>query len=206
MKKIILFSLFIFSSTFVFSQNEVVKFTNPSFEGMPKAGELPSSWMNIGPNSESPADTQPGFFKCTKEAFDGETYLGMVVRDHGTKEGVSQRLKGQLLEANIQYTFDITLAKSEEYVSRSFITGDVINYDAPCVLKIWIGNSYFDKNQLIYKSIPIKNTEWEKYKVKFSPLEDYDFILFELDFADEKKPNCGNMLIDDLSDIMVIEK
>jgi hypothetical protein len=212
MKKIILFSFYIFSSTFVFSQNEVVKFTNPSFEGKPGSGELPESkehqslkWINIAPNEQSPPDTQPGSFGCTKKAFEGKTYLGMVVRDNGTKEAICQKLTDTLKE-DVEYAFEITLAKSEIYLSKSQLKVIEVNYDKPCILKIWLGTNYGEKKQLIYQSIPIKNTEWKKYKVEFSPNEDFRYISFEVDFENEDEFYSGNMLIDDLSDIIIIKE
>jgi hypothetical protein len=205
MKKIILFSFYIFSSTFVFSQNEVVKFRNPSFEGENTTSELPEDWENFGPQTESPPDTQPGFWDCNKEAFLGKTYLGMVVRDNGTKEAICQKLTDTLKE-DVEYAFEITLAKSEIYRSYSQLKGTEVQYDKPCILKIWLGTNYGEKKQLIYQSIPIKNTEWKKYKVEFSPNEDLRYISFEVEFENEDEFYSGNMLIDDLSDIIVVEK
>jgi hypothetical protein len=205
MKKIILFSLFIFSSTFVFSQNKVVKFKNPSFEGIPQTGVLPEDWENFGPQSESPPDTQPESFGCTKKAADGVTYIGMAVRDNDTKEGIYQQFD-KILKANVMYKFDMKLAKSEQYLSKSPATGNSINYDQGCILKIWIGNSETNADMLIYTSSVINHTEWKKHEAIFTPNADCDYIIFGLDFVDKNKPYCGNMLIDDLSDIVPIKK
>jgi hypothetical protein len=192
-------------SVIIFSQNQVIRFQNPSFEGTTKGSEIPVKWENSGSLAESPPDTQPGFYGCDLAPFHGKKYLGMVVRDNVTREAVGQKLK-DTLKAGTAYAFDVTLAKSDTYMSSSAITMQKLNYNKPCVLKIWLGDQYRYQLQLIYKSPLIDHSEWKKYHVEFLVKNSCKYVTFELDFKDGSTAYCGNMLIDDLSDIIVVEK
>ena len=66
---------------------------NPSFEGPAGQSRPPMGWTNCGAPGESPVDIQPGSFDVNFPPYNGNTYLGMVTRDIGTYEGISQRLK-----------------------------------------------------------------------------------------------------------------
>ncbi|QLH30266.1 MAG: hypothetical protein HWD63_13375 [Candidatus Parvibacillus calidus] len=56
---------------------------------------------------EKPPDVQPsGSWEVRKPANNGDTYLGMVVRENDTWESVSQQLSGTLKKGKT-YTFDL---------------------------------------------------------------------------------------------------
>ena len=82
--------------------------TNPSFEDLPKMGETPTGWYNCGKAGETPPDVQPGGWTVAKPANHGQTYLGLVVRDNETWEGVGQRLP-RPVEAGQCYEFSLDL-------------------------------------------------------------------------------------------------
>jgi hypothetical protein len=75
---------------------EVIKLQNPSFEDIPRAGSgmTPpiTGWFDCGKTnfqSETPPDIHPvetGAWGVSKDAYDGATYLGMVVRDNDSWE------------------------------------------------------------------------------------------------------------------------
>ncbi|HRI59483.1 MAG TPA: hypothetical protein PK228_07160, partial [Saprospiraceae bacterium] len=71
--------------------------SNPSFEDTPKTGEVPVGWYDCGAAMETPPDVQPGSFGVVSSPYDGNTYLGMVVRDNETWEAVGQQLQQLLL-------------------------------------------------------------------------------------------------------------
>jgi hypothetical protein len=98
MSKSITFTFVIlFITNALCSQRDTIRLTNPSFEDTPKRGgesdQQISGWYDCGMlyfPQESPPDIHPnGFWGVNVPAHDGKTYLGMVVRDNGTYEGVS---------------------------------------------------------------------------------------------------------------------
>jgi hypothetical protein len=78
---------------------EIIRLTNPSFEDTGHS-RPPTGWKDCGSfmfPGESPPDVQPsGSWHVYKPATDGDTYLGMVVRENDTWEAVSQALSGAL--------------------------------------------------------------------------------------------------------------
>ena len=193
--------LLLFSLSYVgFSQN--IKFSNPSFEDYPKISSAPLNWYDCGLPRESPPDVQPDpTFGVTKEAYDGGTYLGMVVRDNDTWESVSQRISEPLQEGAC-YQFEIYLARSLTYMSVSRSSHKEANYATPVKLKIWGGFGHCDKAQLLGQTNLITHTDWQAYLIQFRAQKAYQYIIFEA-YYDEPTifPYNGNLLLDYLSEI-----
>lgn len=184
---------------------ESISLRNPSFEGSPKVGDTPSAWRNCGFKGESPPDIQPcNAFGVTATAIDGATYLGMVARDNDTWEKVGAKLSDEL-EAGMVYEFRIHLCRSENYESASRLTYQPANYTTPVVLRIFGGNKYCEKAQLLGVSPPVDHTEWGTYRFTLSPGESYSHILLEAYYADRRgEAYCGNILIDHASDFSIL--
>ncbi|MEY4902365.1 MAG: hypothetical protein RLZZ292_180 [Bacteroidota bacterium] len=207
-KQSILLFLFLSFAMAVQAQ-ETINWENPSFEDIPRAGKLPEKWLDAAYfEEESAPDTQPcQSFEVPTSAYEGNTYLGMVVRENETWEAVTQKLETPLKEGK-QHSFSVYLAKSPIYRSAirtkksQMVSSDVakVNFVKPAVLRIWAG----DKKQLLATSPAIKNMEWEKFLFEFVPNADYPYITFEayyelpIQFAYN-----GNILMDNLSPIIV---
>ncbi|MEO6130368.1 MAG: hypothetical protein ABIQ02_00875, partial [Saprospiraceae bacterium] len=81
---------------------EAVMLENPSFEDIPRAGGQSTApikgWHDCGLtkfHGETPPDIHPvptSAWEVSKPAYDGNTYLGMVVRYNDTYESLSQAL------------------------------------------------------------------------------------------------------------------
>ncbi|MEY4902792.1 MAG: hypothetical protein RLZZ292_607 [Bacteroidota bacterium] len=193
---------------------EPIRLLNPSFEDIPRASAVPRGWSDCAYFSEESApDTQPcQAFEVSKTAYNGNSYLGLVVRENETWEAVSQRL-ARSLERDKCYSFSIYLCRSEIYRSavrsktgaQSTVEGPKVNFVVPARLRIWGGNNYGMKDQLLVETAEIKNTNWQEYKVEFNPKQTYNFITFE---AYYKTPLLfaynGNVLLDNASDIIPI--
>jgi outer membrane protein OmpA-like peptidoglycan-associated protein len=201
---------FIFSFCFPFLAHSQVKaeichLQNPSFEGIPKSGEVPSRWENSGTLSESPPDIQPYQFGVSKLPHNGNTYLGLVVRDNDTYESVSQRLTTTIKEKNC-YKFSIWLCRSEFYNSQSSVTKKPANYSLPVRFNIYGGNNVGHKLQLLGSVEEVQNTEWKEYFFEFKARQNYSYITLE---SAHKKPTLfpynGNVLVDQMSDIVPIK-
>lgn len=176
--------------------------TNPSFEDLPHHSKPPRGWIDCGFRGETPVDVQPsGTFSVTKPPIDGNTYMGMVVRDNDTWEAVSQRLS-RPLEAGKCYSFSIYLSRSELYNSISRVTDDPANYVTPAKLRIYGGYDYCDKEYLLGETSLVINTRWLEYQFQFEPVGDYTHIIFEAFYKTPTLfPYNGNILMDNAGPI-----
>lgn len=189
----------------IFAQGDPIQLTNPSFEDMPRHSKTPRGWYDCGFDGESPPDIQPsGTFSVVKEAQEGNTYLGMVVRDNDTWEAVSQRLS-RPMEKGQCYEFSIYLCRSELYVSTSRITDQTANYTTPAKLRIYGGFGYCDKQYMLGETSLISGTRWQEYRFKFEPIANYSYIVFEVFYKTPTLfPYNGNVLLDNASDLVPV--
>ena len=160
MKTIHLLFLSLFSLGVFAQKSESISLRNPSFEDFYRAGHPPRGWFDCGASGETPPDIHPGeppLFGVRTLPADGNTYLGMVVRDNDTKESIGQQLSSPLL-AGHTYRFSIQLTQSEWYISRSRMTNKETNYTTPVVLRIYGGQSLCDRQELLAESPPIEST------------------------------------------------
>jgi outer membrane protein OmpA-like peptidoglycan-associated protein len=202
---------FIFISQNLSGQDAPIVLINPSFEGVPGEGslngDLPRGWYDCGFPGETVPDVHPkdgGAFQVTKEPFNGNTYIGMVVRENDTWERISQRLTAPL-EGGKCYEFSISLCRSELYVSPSRVDGAMKNYTTPAKLRVWGGSSYCEREELLGESSLVVNTRWLKYDFRFEPAQTHNFIVFEVFYKTPTPfPYNGNILLDDASNIMPV--
>jgi len=183
-------------------QAGVITLTNPSFEDYPRAERVPRGWRDCGFAGESAPDTHPsGTFDVIKYPSDGNTYLGMVVRDNDTWERVSQQLNSPIQRGTC-YSFSLNLCRSELYVSASRRTNVRANYVDPIKLVIWGGDGHCSKKELLAESPLVKNTTWEPFAFKFEPKQTHTHITFEAFYKTPVLfPYNGNILIDNASEI-----
>ncbi len=217
MKKSKNISGFIFLIFFLFSNfglkaqpsKTPIKINNPSLESVPRAGtplgSAPAGWLDCSHEGQTSVDIQPGYFDVTKKAKNGDTYVGMVVRADDSWEGISQRLRSPIV-ANSCYTFSIHLARSEIYNSSTKFSRELIeNFANPTKLRIYGGNTYCAKNELLAESPLIAHSEWKEYNFRFEPISSHSYIYLEVFYRTPSLfPYNGNLLIDDMSDIIPI--
>ena len=207
------FAILSFVSVFQFLTlaQETVHLMNSSFEDFPRHSGGVRMWKDCGFPNESPPDVQP-FFASERfqwgqkiDAYHGNTYLGMVVRDNDTYERVSQYLHG-VLESGQCYEFSIFLCKSNDYLSLSHVTDSVENYTRPAVVRIWGGTDYCDRSELLGETQPIVNTDWRQFTFKFKPTQSYYYFMIEAFYKTPTLfPYNGNVLLDYASTINVID-
>lgn len=203
MKRLLLGLLFLALVTVnISAQGEPIVLSNPSFEDFARASQPPINWYNCGFPGESPPDVQPDpTFNVTKEAADGDTYLGMVVRDNDTWESVSQRMS-RPLEKGKCYEFSIQLSRSLTYMSVSRISDQTANYATPAKLRIYGGFGHCDKQYMLGETKLIINTNWKEYNFKFEPMGNYSYIVLEAFYETPTLvPYNGNILLDKASTI-----
>ncbi len=190
------------SGTATAAAQGVIVLKNPSFEiDVVQPGFVPTDWKNAGFLSHTPPDIQPGQFGSDMAAKHGKKYLGMVVRDDGTWEGVGQVLTDKLLKDSA-YSFSALLAQSGQYVSGSIRTGREVNYDAPTVLRIFGLNTATGQTEMLAQSQPMHQAVWKVHSFLLRPQTgDYDQINLTAYYARGSEKQNGNLLLDGCSDI-----
>jgi hypothetical protein len=180
--------LFIIYITILFSINSSgqISVINPSFEDQPSDATIPQGWFAC--EAFTTPDILPGYWGVYNDPAEGNTYIGLITRENGTWESIGQRLS-KPVEQNLCYIFSIDLAHSSIYAG----------YNKPIKLRIWVGNSLCDKDQVIFESPAIDQEEWETYKIKFNPDYKYEYIIIEASSGDSGGTLKGNILIDNMS-------
>lgn len=196
------------------SGQDTIHLSNPSFEDRPTCCQPPKGWTDCGFKGETPVDVQPAlngdnkpFFNVTQLAFDGATYLAMVVRENATYERVTQQLERQMQIGHC-YAFSIMLCRSDTYLSASNKNDplNLKNFNEPVVLRIWGADSACVKKSLLYTSDPVINTDWKKFDIQWKIDADAQFILFEVYYRNDNDWEYnGNLLLDNASDIVEID-
>lgn len=169
-----------------------VRLHNPSFEDKPKKGGEDNTpikgWFDCGTvlfPGATPPDIHQGssyFWENTLSTAHGKTYITIVVREDDSYESVSQKMIGTL-KAGQCYSFSISLARSEKYMSATKYNDKVLsNFNQPAVLRIYGGHSTCDTGSLLAESKPVDNTDWEEYVFKIEPTENFSHITFEAFF------------------------
>ena len=196
------------------SSPDTIVLGNPSFEDMPRAGgkggyNIPiRGWEDCGRMqfpSESPPDIHPhpDAWQVTKPPHDGDTYLGMVVRDDETYESVSQACSG-VLKAGLCYAFSVWLCRSDSYFSpRNPEDATEYPFTQPTVLRIYGGKSLCHAGELLAESEPITSRDWKQYAFKLEPVMDHRYITLQAFYKTPVlAPYNGHVLVDNLSPII----
>ena len=202
MNSFCLFFYFSLLGSIELTAQDVFTLQNPSFEEDEReCCTVPEGWMDMGSEKESPPDIQPGTFTVVQQAQDGENYLGLVVRDNNTWEGVGQKLDGYL-KKDSSYTFSVYLSRSNAYRSMSRITGQEANFNSPTILKIWGVNHETNREELLAESSAVGHSKWTLYTFTLTPtVDDFDEIDLIAYYAPGFEQKNGNLLIDNCSTI-----
>jgi outer membrane protein OmpA-like peptidoglycan-associated protein len=184
---------------------------NGSFEGTPQPGNPPAAWIDCGFRAETPPDIQPQvpgrepFFRVTKPAYHGNTYLGMVVRENETYERVGQKLSRPLKKGRC-YSFSIYLTRSLEYISASHMSStELKSFTTPVILRIYGGEGYCNQKELLAESEPVANSDWKRFDFEFKPKSDLPYLELEAFYKTPVLfPYNGNLLLDNASNIKLI--
>ena len=177
-----------------FAQSELppvrIQLENSSFEGEPADATMPAGWHRCDENSTP--DILPGFWGVLQEAYDGDTFVGLITRPDGSKESLAQRLSSPLLPKEC-YRLSLELARSANYV----------DYNQPIQLRVWGGETRCDRAQLIYESARIEHEEWRNYTIDWYPKVRTNYLIIEVFHGDDARARrMGNVLIDDISVIV----
>ena len=182
---------FLFLVLFLNAQpGSVIPVRNPSFEDdAPGQSKLPRGWLSTTPGSTP--DILPGAWGVQFPAQDGKTCVGLVTRNDGTSEDISQGLP-ESLKGGVCYTFTLFLAHAPKYVG----------YNHAVRLRIWGGSGRGKKEMLLASSPLIDHSDWRKYPFQFVPARDMRYITFEAWYGPGVSFQYkGNILLDNCSAI-----
>ncbi len=197
--------LFSFLYFYCEAQNSI-EILNKSLEDQPRAGQLcfnVANWTDCGGfrfQNESPPDVHPGnFWQNNTPPSDGKTYLGFVVRENETWEGIGQRLSS-VPKVGKCYKFTIDLAQSDKYISGTKKSNVEQNYNKPAVLRIWGGAGLCDDRELLAETGIVNHNDWRTYQFKISPKSEFKFIMLEVFYkVPVLVPYNGHVLVDNMS-------
>lgn len=186
---------------------KVIQLENPSFEAdRPSCCIAPSGWINLGATDQTPPDIQPGFFRVELKAQEGDHYLGMVVRETNTWEGVGQKLNGSM-KKDSSYRFSLWLTRSIVYSSPTRMSTEMTNFTAPTILKIWGYNTKTKQEELLAESQPVGHSKWTRFEFVLNPtVADFDELDLMAYYAPGYENKNGNLMVDNCSAIELIEK
>lgn len=160
------------------------------------------------------------------KATDGENYLALTVRKGKTWEMTSQKLASPLKKGQC-YHLSLDLAHSRRMIKKELlyeksptpyygytynqknpgdpkVLNDVI-FNAPTILKIWGSNSIDHRVELLAKSSPVSAERWTSFEFVLNPYANYSHIVLEAYYADGYYNTYGNILIDNLSLLEVVD-
>ncbi|RMD73188.1 MAG: hypothetical protein D6818_05150, partial [Bacteroidetes bacterium] len=179
-----------------------VRLANPSFEDEPGASKVPARWANCGNEEESPPDVQPGAFGIDLPAADGQTYLGLVVRDNETWEAVGQRLPVPL-SPDTCYQLDLYLGRARELYSVSRSQNQRTNFITPVLLRVWGADTELcARGDILAVSEPVKWFGWHRQRLILQPVHEVRYLTLEAWYApDFGRGVNGHLLVDGLSEL-----
>lgn len=187
--------------SFTCMAQQPVSFQNPSFEDRPDFGKPPVGWFYCGNFGETPPDIHPGgFYGVVTPPKDGQTYVGMVIRDNGTEEQLGQRLAAPLVPGQC-YAFRIFAARSEQYASFSRITGQPAPFTLPVKLAVLGTHRHCEPVAVLGHSKTILETEWQQLDFVLRPESAFDYLILSATSANGEAYN-GNILIDAASPLV----
>ena len=195
-----------------------VELNNSSFEGEPRAGGIEhlgpiEGWFDCGRSkfpAESPPDIHPhrDAWKVTVLPQDGDTYLGMVVRQNSSYESVSQAIPSFMEEGKC-YKVSVWLARSSTYYGlRSPGPHDTIfsrPFTTPAVFQILGGSNICSGGEILAESSPVDHDEWLEYEFVMTPSAQIRYITIRAFFDPDLTAHYnGHVLVDNLSTIREI--
>lgn len=185
-----------------FSQTDTIFLKNPSFEGIPRTGLIPKSWINCNENPEMLPDVHPsGTHGVNKRAVNGDTYMALLTDENGQVEKISQKLTKPLV-AEQCYFFKFSLCRTSQYKSATRILAEEKAYNTPIRLTVWGANDACQKVEKLGESNPVHNTNWLDFVFTFQPKKAYKYLILEAGSDDPVSSNVnGNILVDNASPI-----
>ena len=161
---------------------------NGGFEASFRTTFVMPGWTEKG-NGSTP-DIQPGQWQVDLRPMQGNTYLGLINREDGTREAVSQKLSIPLKSGRCYY-FSIALARHPDYAG----------FGLPLALQVK-GKTSTGRIVPLARSPLVSHSSWKIYTLEFTPDADVSELILE----GAPGPGVlvhyrGNILVDAMSSI-----
>lgn len=172
-----------------FSRGEAQQFINPSFEVLGTDTTRPGPPWTFYILSSTP-DIQPGQWRVTREAQDGQRFVSFIFRPDSSTEYVGQRFSQPLLP-NTNYNIAVWLCYSQKYGPWG---------GKPATIR-FLGGDGFGPLIPLWSSPIIDHQEWRKYYISFTtPNVSLVECYFQAYFSGLGHNN-GGVLIDNVGEI-----
>lgn len=136
-------------------------------------------------------DIQPGLWEVYTSPVHGNTYVGLVAREDGSREGFFQQLEIPLPEGKCLY-LTVALARHPQYSG----------YALPLSLRIRGRKGMHGRIVTLAMSPLITHATWQYYTLEFTPPFEIDQLIFEASWGPGVTQYYrGNILIDHISHI-----
>ena len=166
----------------------VVSLQNKGLEAPYQTGFNMPHWAVLR-TGDTP-DIQPGNWEVVKKPFEGRSFVGLIIREDGSREGIYQELK-QPLKGGQCYYLSLALARDPVYAG----------FNLPISLRISGRYGLGGKIVELAMSPLITHTQWQVYTLEFTPPSDIDqFILQASPGPGISIAYRGNILVDGISD------
>ncbi len=177
---------------------------------------IPENWSSCG--EERAVYILDGersrYHKRSLLAASGAYYVGLAINEEGVAGQISIQLSDPL-EVNQDYGLSFHTAFAEKYRHWYFASEyekDTYNYkkylhfkNKPVKLRIWASNDGCEQEELVYQSGLINHVKWQETTIEFNVETNYLFLIFESVFPEgTTRAYNGNILIDDISDVIKI--
>jgi hypothetical protein len=189
-----------------FSQKEI-PLINPSFEGIAQQGGATFStslkgWLDIGSGQfqfQSEFDVHSAdsrFWEVDMKPYDGETFIGLVVRPDVTWERIGQKLRTPLSKDN-RYELSLFVCRSPVYLSPTAENRDSVSFTEPAVVAVWATNRLSDQGEFLARSVAVTNSDWRECRLILEPRQNYHYLVIEAYYLPETtEAYAGHVLID----------
>jgi len=200
MHPFILFLLLLSISNFAKAQSDTIYIMDPSFEDISNDNEA-YYWTDCGDSTEQSFPifkNGDGQFSVSEKSFEGDYFIGLMVREDGTTKGISQYLHKPLTAGKI-YQFSVLLRLPSVFENQET---DFFN---PVVFEVYGSMDACSQDKLLAFSTPVTEQKWMQFDFILEPTDDFDWLTLRVGFMDNMEPYNGSVLIDYVSDIIEIE-
>lgn len=170
------------------------------------------AWNDCGiylQSKESPFDIHPkstgAWANNQFSPSDGESYIGLVARENGTRESISQPLLKKL-DIDKTYSFNIDITSLDKNFANHRSQNPEFLFDQNLEIQIWLSTDPCKQDQLIYsKKIDYRN-EWKTHHVSFKPNKTHTHLMITCNPIGHFEKVLGNIMIDNIHDFQEIHK
>lgn len=187
---------------------EPVLLQNASFEGEPGYSRIPAGWYFFGEAGQTPPDIHPHHHLYPSLPLlpprDGHTYLGLVLREDGTSEGLGQALS-RPMQAGSCYQLMLYTARPKFYLALSKSTMQLTNFNQSGRLQAMAGSEHGQPEQTLWEGPANTINDWQPIYFSFKAEKSYTHFFLKAVHNNGAAAYDGGIFIDQLSPIWPVD-